>query len=176
MPQPRPCSDPWPRIHDPSCVRRRPAPGQHRRDCTAPARSRRGSKKAEDGTLSKEPAAISSPVDYKTIVAALLSALGDQDDAVRAAAAAALGAAGPKVSPEPQEQLVAALKDQFATTRAAAAKALPRFERGLDPVIPVLVKLAADDQNVHDACPGPARTQAIGHLGRRDPCADRGSS
>ncbi len=114
--------------------------------------SRRGTKKGGDGSPTKKVLAISSTVDYKTIVDALIKALGDQDDSVRAAAATALGAAGPRVSPEPQQQLVAALKDPFATTRAAAANALPRFERGLDPVIPVLIKLAADDRSVHDAC------------------------
>jgi HEAT repeat protein len=117
-----------------------------------PARPGRRSKKA-GGDAAKAPDPIPSPVDYKTIVAALIAALADQDDTVRAAAASAMGAAGPKISAEPQQQLVAALKDQSAATRAAAGKSIPRFEHGLDPVLPILVRMAANDnQTVHEAC------------------------
>ena len=86
-------------------------------------------------------------------MAALIAALADKDDEVRAAAAAGMGAAGPKISPEPPQPLVAALNDRFAPTRAATAKAVCSFPRGLDPIMPVLIKLSADqDRTVRDAC------------------------
>jgi HEAT repeat protein len=117
-----------------------------------PPTSKGASKKGGKGSAT---APVKSPVDYNAIVAALITALGDQDDAVRAAAAAAMGAAGPKVSPEPPPQLVAALKDPSAVTRAAAGAALPGFERGLDPILPTLIRLAREnDPTVHQACVG----------------------
>ncbi len=119
-----------------------------------PARSKQGSKKGgAKGKAKAEEGAVPSPVDYQATVAALIAALADKDDEVRASAAAALGAAGPKVSAEPPPPLVAALKDQSAATRAATAKAVCNFPSGLDPVMPTLIKLSAEkDRTVHEAC------------------------
>ena len=117
-----------------------------------PPKSRRGSKKAE-AKGKEEAGAAPSPFDYKATMAALIAALADKDEDVRASAAAALGAAGPKVSAEPPPPLVAALKDQSAATRAATVKALCSFPNGLDPVMPSLIKLSAEkDRTIHEAC------------------------
>ncbi len=120
-----------------------------------PPTSKGASKKGGKGSARQAAAPVKSPVDYKAIVAALVAALGDHDDAVRAAAPAAMGAAGPKISPEPPPQLVAALNDRSALTRAAAGTALPGFERGLDPVMPTLIRMTTDsDPTVQQACVG----------------------
>jgi HEAT repeat protein len=92
-------------------------------------------------------------VEYNTIVDALVAALGDPDDKVRSAAAAALGSAGPKLSGEPLEPLVAALSDKSPSIRAAAVSAIPSFPRGLDRVLPSLIAMGASQEGaVRDAC------------------------
>ncbi len=139
-----------------------------------PPRSRGASRKG-GGDNSSKAAPAKSPVEYKPIVDALIAALGDSDDTVRSAAAAGLGSAGPKVSGEPPPPLIAALKDRAAAVRAEAGKAISSFERGLDPILPALVRLAAEsDPTVHQASvAAPAPDQEIGDLSRGDSRARR---
>jgi HEAT repeat protein len=119
------------------------------RNITATSPQTEKSKRSARTGRTVEPAAPPNPsssfVDYQSITDALIGALDDPDDQVRAAAVTALGASGPKVSLEPPQRLIAALTDRSAATRTAAVGALANFPRGLDPVIPRLIQISAQD-------------------------------
>ena len=94
-----------------------------------------------------------SAVDYQKIVDALVVALGDPDERFRSAAVAALVAGRPKLSEDPLKPLIAALTADSAAVRAAAVSTLAGFPRGLDRVIPSLIKLAASEEpEIREAC------------------------
>ena len=148
-------------------VRAAAAGGLRTISATSPEASKsRGHSKQDGGEGSAEAAAPLPPlVDYKVVVATLIAALGDRDERVRSAAATALAAAGPRVSAEPPEPLVAALTDQSIPVQAAAAIAVTSFSRGLDPVLPTLIRVAERaDPRVQEACAkalGQAKRSAI---------------
>jgi HEAT repeat protein len=80
------------------------------------------------------------PADPRVVIAALADMLDDQDQDVRAAAVRALGLVGGTTEAAPPEALVAALDDPSPDHRASAAAALSSFTRGLDPVVPLLLR------------------------------------
>jgi HEAT repeat protein len=121
--------------------------------------SAKGSKKGSGPPAEAAPPAGRPPLEYDRIVDALVAALRDPDEHVRAAAAEAMGAAGPKIAAAPPEPLVAALVEPSPLVRAATVSALPNFA-DCGPVLPMLINLAASEESeVREAC-----TVALGKL------------
>jgi HEAT repeat protein len=81
-----------------------------------------------------------APVDGQMVLSALIELLGDREVGVRSSALRALAQVGPTASTAPPPALIAALKDPSADNRADAAAAIASFDRGLDPVIPWLLR------------------------------------
>jgi HEAT repeat protein len=123
---------------------------------TSPSSSGRGSGQAAKTAV--PPAA--SAVDFEAVDAAFVALLGDPDDGVRQAALVALGALAPRIAGDPPQALFAALEEASAAQRAAAVAVLSRFPRGLDPLIPWLLRhLERDEPQVRAAC-----TEALGGI------------
>ena len=76
---------------------------------------------------------------------ALVDMLGDRDAAVRGAVIEAM-ASHPEGS-DPPKVLAEGLKDESAENRAAAIMLLHSFRRGLDPWVPILLRLAEHDSD-----------------------------
>jgi HEAT repeat protein len=99
------------------------------------------------------------PMEPGTALNGLLGLIGDSDDGVRGAAFTGLGVAGSKGA-EPPSQLIAALDDPSPAIRASAFSAISQFSKGLDPLIPALLKA------VEQAAPAnrPAYSRAIRNM------------
>jgi HEAT repeat protein len=94
-----------------------------------------------------------SVIDQAAVAGALLELLADRQADVRQAALFALGTIGPNALSEPPKALFDALKDESPSNRAMAVGALASFQRGLDPLLGSLLKLAtADEPQVREAC------------------------
>jgi HEAT repeat protein len=85
----------------------------------------------------------SPPIERKTVINALAGMLGDRDPKVRLAAINAM-TAHPARS-DPPDALVEGLKDESAENRAAVIRGLMFFRQGLDPWVPILLRLAEHD-------------------------------
>jgi HEAT repeat protein len=82
-------------------------------------------------------------VDHTAVARALNRLLGDRDANVRNAAIKAI--AWRAVGSEPPRELAQCFDDPSAENRAAAAAAVLFFRQGLDPFVPVLLRLAERD-------------------------------
>ncbi len=92
--------------------------------------------------------------DLDKVVAALAKGLGDPDAEVRWVMIRVLEVVGSGALVEPAPALGAALEDPIAKNRAAAATALGKFQRGLDPFIPALLRTLEHDADpmVRNSC------------------------
>jgi HEAT repeat protein len=98
-------------------------------------------------------ATATTTVDPQPVAAALLDLLSDRDAEVRQAALFALTTIGPVASDDPPQSLFAAMEDESTGNRAAAIASLAGFSRGLDPLIPLLLRhLEKDEPAVGEAC------------------------
>jgi HEAT repeat protein len=92
----------------------------------------------------KKRAAGKTPIEAAAVLGTLVKLLSDQHARVRSAALAALADVGPGAAVAPPPELIAALQDPSADNRAEAAAAIASFDRGLDPVIPLLLRAIED--------------------------------
>jgi HEAT repeat protein len=84
------------------------------------------------------------PIDLEDVMDALVETLGDRDAKVRLAVIKAL-ASHALESGDPPKALAEGLKDESAENRAAVVSGLNLFRRGLDPWVPLLLRLAERD-------------------------------
>jgi HEAT repeat protein len=118
-------------------------------------RSARGAAKNAKGETGAAAAIDAAPVAH-----GLLGLLKDQDPDVRQAALVALTTIGPQVLKEPPKEMLAAVESAAASDRIGAIAALSSFPRGLDPLIPTLLRhLEQDEPQVRDTC-----AQALGRI------------
>jgi HEAT repeat protein len=90
----------------------------------------------------------------------LLGLLKDQNPDVRQAAISAVATIGPQVLKDPPRELLAIVESEAVSHRIAAIAALANFPRGLDPLIPTLLRhLERDEPQVRDTC-----AQALGRI------------
>ncbi len=116
------------------------------------AGSNRGGRR-RGGQTAKAPAPPRADIDSMAIVNSLLDLLSDRDSDVRQAVLSGLRDCAPRVVNEPPSRLFAAIDDESASNRAVAVGVLVSFSKGLDPVMPVLLRhLAQDEPQVRDAC------------------------
>jgi HEAT repeat protein len=95
--------------------------------------------------VSTRPAGTATPlIDLEDVKDALVETLGDRDAKVRLAAIKAI-ASHPLESGDPPKALAEGLKDESAENRAAAIYGLISFRQGLDPWVPILLRLAERD-------------------------------
>jgi HEAT repeat protein len=87
-----------------------------------------------------------SVVNQAVVAASLLDMLTDPDDEARHAAIFALGTVGTAAFDDPPQSLFTAIEDQSPANRAAAIGTLAGFARGLDPLIPIVLRHLKDDQ------------------------------
>ncbi|SIO44755.1 HEAT repeat [Singulisphaera sp. GP187] len=100
--------------------------------------------------------AVITPVETKSVIAALTETLGDPNAEVRGKAINALAAATSLA--DPPKAFAATLKDESAENRRTTVVALAQYRRGLDSWIPALLRIAEHDEN-------PAvRTMGVGVL------------
>jgi HEAT repeat protein len=85
-----------------------------------------------------------APIERQPMIDSLTAMLDDQDASVRRAAIQAL-AMHPMAAGDPPQALVRGLKDESAQNRAAAVMGLYFFPQGLDPWVPMLLRLAEQD-------------------------------
>jgi HEAT repeat protein len=113
-----------------------------------PSISRQGSTNASKGASSPP-----TTIDTKAVVAAFRGLLDDQDGQVRQAALLGLATIGPPVLGEPPEALFATVESDLETDRTGAIAALSSFPRGLDRLIPMLLRhLERDEPQVRESC------------------------
>jgi NLR family CARD domain-containing protein 3 len=79
-------------------------------------------------------------LDSQPVLVALSEALGDQDTSVRLAALRAIPRVGPTMREFPPSRLIMALEDPSADNRAAAVAALVSYQKGLDRVMPLILR------------------------------------
>jgi HEAT repeat protein len=93
-----------------------------------------------------------SPVNRTAVMDALVGLLGDRDAGVRRAALRAI-TWDPSGS-DPPKVLAEALKDESAENRALAVRRLSNYDQGLDPWVPMLLRLAEHDPDpsVREEC------------------------
>jgi HEAT repeat protein len=93
------------------------------------------------------------PIDRKDLMDALVETLGDRDANVRLAVIKAM-ASHPSESGDPPKALAEGLKDESAENRAAAVSGLNSFRQGLDPLVPLLLRLFERDPDpyVREQC------------------------
>lgn len=109
---------------------------------TAPAGGKRGGGK-KAGNIGKTAA--EAGIDVEALAGAYKDMLGESDESIRVIAIEGLGAVGPALDSAPAPELVAALDDPQPKVRIAALSALMRYPRGLDPVVPKLAAIMAND-------------------------------
>jgi HEAT repeat protein len=105
--------------------------------------------------LSTRPAAgAASPIDRRAVTDALAKRLGDHDLATRRSAIHALASPDPTGPSAPPEALRPGFDDGSAENRVEAIQGLVNFQRGLDPWMPTLLRLAEHDpdRRVREAC------------------------
>jgi HEAT repeat protein len=106
------------------------------------------------GEITSSPPAFmaSLPIDRRAVMAALVELFGDRDAAVRRSVIGAISL-HPEGS-DPPKELAEGLRDESAENRAAAANGLTGFRQGLDPCVPVLLRLAEHDPDpiVRERC------------------------
>jgi HEAT repeat protein len=101
-----------------------------------------------------------STVDVAPVSEAFLKLLGDPDPEVQRAAIGALATIGPRALGTPPRALFEVVENPSAVIRVGAISALAGFPRGLDPLVPALLKhLEHDEPEVRDAC-----AQALGRI------------
>jgi len=95
----------------------------------------------------------SAPIDRKVVMDALVEVLGDRDAGVRGAAIHAM-VANPDGNEHLPRVLAQGLEDESAENRAAAVSSLPVRGQGLDPWVPILLRLAEHDPDpaVREQC------------------------
>ncbi|APW61738.1 sister chromatid cohesion protein PDS5 [Paludisphaera borealis] len=98
------------------------------------------------------PGIAAPPIDRATVMDALVELLGDRDAGVRLSAIKSM-ISHPWGS-VPPSALAEALEDESAENRAAVVSGLSKFRIGLDPWVPILLRLAAHDpdSNVRVEC------------------------
>jgi HEAT repeat protein len=117
------------------------------------ARPAPGSGRGGAGKTAKAASPASPVIDPMEVVNSLLVLLGDSEAQVRQEALGALRNSAPRVVDEPPPALLAATEDQSATNRAIAVGLLANFKKGLDPVVPILLRhLEQDEPSVREAC------------------------
>jgi HEAT repeat protein len=106
----------------------------------------------EEMALPRVASMAAPPIDRKAVMDRLVEMLGDRDAGVRRAVINAI-ASHPSGS-NPPDALARGLKDESAENRAAAVGGLTFFERGLDPWLPILLRLAEHDPDpsVRERC------------------------
>jgi HEAT repeat protein len=118
-------------------------------------RSARGTAKS-----AKADSAPATAIDTTAVAAGLLGLLKDQNPDVRQAAISAVATIGPQVLKDPPRELLAIVESEAVSHRIAAIAALANFPRGLDPLIPTLLRhLERDEPQVRDTC-----AQALGRI------------
>ena len=95
-----------------------------------------------------------APIDRKAVVDALVELLGDRDALVRRAAISRIGPSDPEQGGDPQKALAVGLKDASADNRVVAMNGLIFIRKGLDPWVPVMLRLAENDPDpkVRERC------------------------
>jgi HEAT repeat protein len=113
----------------------------------------RGKTKGEsEAKVSQESEAAPSLINPAVVASSLIDLLGDPDIDVRQAALFALGSVAPIAFDKPPPPLFAAAEDRSTAVRVAAIGTLVGFPRGLDPLIPSLVRnLEKDDPAMSEA-------------------------
>jgi len=93
-------------------------------------------------------------IDLKAVISSLVAKLSDGDGEIRLATFHVLAALGRPSGAEAPAELAAALKDESPANRAAAVAAVASFARGLDPMIPSLIRMMENDDapSVRTAC------------------------
>jgi HEAT repeat protein len=84
-------------------------------------------------------------LDFELAASTLAEGLGDPDPVVRVQVVYALGMIGPRGSDDPPPALVAALNDADVTLRGAAVGALSRYGRGMQRLVPALIRAVERD-------------------------------
>jgi HEAT repeat protein len=94
-----------------------------------------------------------TPVPAAEVAEACLKLLGDGEPDVQQAAIGTLGTIGPLGLGTPPKPLFDEVESRSATNRTAAIAALAGFPRGLDPLVPALLRhLEHDEPAVREAC------------------------
>jgi HEAT repeat protein len=98
------------------------------------------------------PAGANPPINRGSVKDELIAMLGDRDAGVRLAAIRTVAPHRPENGPP--EALAAALKDDSAENRVAAIQGLSFVRQGLDPWVPILLRLAEHDldPSVREQC------------------------
>lgn len=104
--------------------------------------------------VSAQSNAVTGLLPSETVIHPLVALMGDGSEAVRAAAATALGPVGRMASVAPPPELVAILEaDAAPEVRAAAAAAIAYFRTGLDPATVALLRaLEPEEPQVRTNC------------------------
>ncbi|WZP00992.1 sister chromatid cohesion protein PDS5 [Isosphaeraceae bacterium EP7] len=92
-------------------------------------------------------------IDRKAVIHALIGRLDDPDSGVRLAVIQAISSL-PDENGDPHRELAESLKDQESKIRRAAVSGLSPYRQGLDPWVPILLRLAENDPDpsMRDHC------------------------